>query len=378
MPTPAYCVRNISPLALIATALCLLSTVLLAGCKHCMPTINANMNMKADAHTVSEQVTPGNAGPVHPFTVPKQDAGMGGPSIAVIDVDGILLNMDMVGPSSAGENPVSLFRERLEAAAADPCTRAVVVRINSPGGGVTACDIMRHDLAEFKARYPNIPVIACLMDVGASGAYYLATAADQIIAHPTTITGGIGVILNLYNLADAMEKQDIKAKPIKSGPNIDAGTILQQTAGGSPEEDAELKLITAQRDSLQQIANQYHERFRDTVLRSRPMIDPAQTQIFDGRIFSGSQAVQYHLVDSLGYLDDAVASARGMAGLGVARVVLFHRCNDRARTQYSITPNVPLQGEVMPFSLPGLERSSMPTFLYLWQPEPSMERLGGR
>jgi hypothetical protein len=79
MPTPAYCVRNLSPLALIATALFLLSTMLLAGCKHCMPTINANMNMKADARTVSEPSTPGNAGPVHAFTVPKQDAEMGGP-----------------------------------------------------------------------------------------------------------------------------------------------------------------------------------------------------------------------------------------------------------------------------------------------------------
>src|SRR5690348_2676361 len=104
MPTPAYCVRNLSPLALLATALFLLSTMLLAGCKCCTPTINAHMNMKADAHTVSEQVTPGNAGPVHPFTVPRQDGEMGGPSIAVIDVDGILLNMDMVGLSSAGEN----------------------------------------------------------------------------------------------------------------------------------------------------------------------------------------------------------------------------------------------------------------------------------
>ncbi len=378
MPTPAYCARTVSPVALFATVGFLLLMPLSTGCKHCMPTINANMDMKANAHTVSESSSPGNAGPVHPFTVPKQDAEMGGPSIAVIDVDGLILNMDMVGPGSAGENPVSLFRERLEAAGADPCTRAVVIRINSPGGGVTACDIMRHDLQEFKAR-TGLPVVACLMDIGASGGYYLATAADQIIAHPTTVTGGIGVILNLYNLSGFLAKNDVTSIPIKAGPNINSGIILEPAAeDGTPQQQEQFRLINEQREHLQAIANQYHERFKDTILRARPVIDPAQQQIFDGRIFTGRQAVQLHLVDSLGYLDDAVATARGMAGLSMARVVLYHRCNDRARTQYSMTPNVPIQGEVMPMSFPGLERSSMPTFLYLWQPEPLMEKLGGR
>jgi protease-4 len=343
-----------------------------------MPTINACMNMKADGHMVTESSTPGNAGPVHPFTVPRQDSDMGGPAVAVIDVDGLMLNMDMVGPGSAGENPVSLFRERLEAAAADPCTRAVVVRINSPGGGVTASDIMRHDLEEFKLR-TNLPVVACLMDVSAGGGYYLATAADQIVAHPTTITGGIGVILNLYNLSGFLAKNDVTSIPIKAGPNINSGVVLEPAAeDGTPQQQEQFRLITEQREHLQIIANQYHERFKDTVLRARPMIDPSQQNLFDGRIFTGAQAAQLHLVDSLGYLDDAVENARGMAGLSVARVVLYHRCNDRARTQYSMTPNVPIQGEIMPMSFPGLERAAMPTFLYLWQPEPTMEKLGGR
>ena len=131
-----------------------------------------------------------------------------GPAVAEIDVDGILLNMDMTGPGSAGENPVSLFRERLDAAAADPCTRAVVVRINTYGGGVTACDMMRHDLEMFKNR-TGVPVVACLLDTGAGGGYYIATAADQIVATPTTITGGIGVILNLYNIEDFLTKNDV-------------------------------------------------------------------------------------------------------------------------------------------------------------------------
>ncbi len=299
-----------------------------------------------------------------------------GPAIVVIDVDGLLLNMDMVGPSSAGENPVSLFRERLDAAAADPCTRAVVVRINTPGGGVTAADIMRHDLEQFKNN-TGMPVIACLMDIGAGGGYYVATAADQIIAHPTTVTGGIGVILNLYNLAGVEEKYDIGYIPIKSGNDIDAGTIL--TRPGMMDDNGLREQQKHQREILQDIANQYQERFKDVVIRSRPGLATGQEDLFDGRIFTGAQALQLHLIDSLGYLDDAVEQARNMAGVPGARIVMYHRCNDRARSPYSITPNVPIQGQIMPMNLPGLDRASLPTFLYLWQPEPTMEKkLTGR
>lgn len=371
MLTPVARARTFSPLALLAL-ICAVASPALSGCCH-TPTVNTNVS--AEGHVLTETPTPGNSGPVWPFTVPRHDAHSG-PAIAVIDVDGILLNMDMTGPASAGENPVSLFRERLDAAAADPCTRAVVVRINSPGGGVTASDIMRHDLERFRNN-TRMPVIACLMDIGAGGGYYLATAADQIVAHPTTVTGGIGVILNLYNLAGVEEKYDIGYIPIKSGSNIDSGTVMRRP--GMMDSEGLQNQLETQRTILQGIANQYQNRFKETVLRSRPQIDPGQEDLFDGRVYSGAQAVQVHLVDSLGYLDDAVEQARNIAGVPGARVVLYHRCNDRARSPYSITPNVPIQGQIMTMNLPGLDRASLPTFLYLWQPEPTMEKkLSGR
>ena len=220
--------------------------------------------------------------------------------MAVIEVDGILLDMDMTGPGSAGENPVSLFRERLDAAAADPCTRAVVIRINSYGGGVAASDIMRHDLEMFKSR-TGLPVVASLLDTAAGGGYYIATAADQIIALPTTTTGGIGVILNLYSLKEALDKYDIIPAPVKSGENIDIGTSLRPTTDD-------------QRTLLENIAHQYHEQFRADVLKSRPAMNPPQEEVFDGRIFTGAQALQLHMVDALGYPDDAIQAAAGMAG----------------------------------------------------------------
>ncbi len=302
-------------------------------------------------------------GPVAPMVVDgSREAD--GPRVAVIDVDGVLLNMDMTGFYSMGENPVGLFRERLDAAAADCRVRAVVVRINSPGGGVTACDIMWRDLNEFKAR-TGLPVVACLMDVGAGGAYYLATAADQVLAHPTSVTGGIGVILNLYNLQDAMAQFNVLGLPVKSGDNIDLGTPIAAQQKES-------------RAILQTMADEFHERFKTLVTNARPGIDATQPGLYDGRVFTANQALERGLIDGIGYVDDAVRLAREMAGTPCAQVVFYHRCNDRARSPYAITPNVPIQTTMLPLSIPGLERSRLPTFLYLWQPDPTLERWGGR
>jgi protease-4 len=359
MQSLIFSARRFCPSARCTAASLMFSIALLAGCHH-VPTINTNVN--ADGHLINEGSTPGNAGPVRQFTVPHSDDACG-PAVAVIDVDGILLNMDMTGPGSAGENPVSLFRERLDAAAADPCTRAVVIRINSPGGGVTASDIMWHDLMQFKTRM-HVPVVVCLLDTATGGAYYLATAGDQIIANPTTVTGGIGVILNLYNLQDLMQAKNIAAMPVKAGDYTDAGSPVRLI---TPEE----------RQHLESIAGEFHERFKQLVLRARPAVQPMQADLFNGKPVTGTYALQTHLVDSLGYIDDAVDAARNIAGIGNARIVMYHRCNDRARTPYSITPNVPMQGELAPLNIPGLTRSRMPTFMYMWQPEPMMDKLGG-
>jgi protease-4 len=354
--------RYVLDLAQQLCGLYALAAVLLAGCCHA-PTITTNSTVCADGHIINESPTPGNSGPLHPFTVPRQDGCNGGPSVAVITVDGVLLDMDMVGPSSIGENPVSVFREQLDEAAADPCTRAVVVRINSYGGSVGASDIMRYELEQFKAR-THLPIVACITDTGAGGAYYLATAADQIVAMPVSVVGGIGVILNLYNLEGIMREKAVFEAAVKSGENIDIGTPVRPAT-----ED--------QRAWLQGLADWYHARFKEVIVKSRPTMSPDQPAIYDGRIFTGAQAAQLHMIDSLGYLPDAIRMAGGMAGMSDARGVMYRRCNDRARSIYSVTPNTPLQGQLMQMNFPGPDRASLPTFLYLWQPEPTMERMGG-
>src|SRR5438132_8391475 len=136
------------------------------------------------------------------------------------------MNARSSGLLSDGDNPVSLFREKLDAAACDKHVKAVVLRINSPGGAVTASDIMYQDLLNFREKTGR-PVVACMMDVAASGAYYLAMGCDWVYAHPTTVTGSIGVIMSLYNAAGLASKIGISSNPIKSGPIKDIGNPLR-------------------------------------------------------------------------------------------------------------------------------------------------------
>jgi len=284
--------------------------------------------------------------------------------VAVIDVDGVLLDSDATGFGSMGENPVAVFRERLDAIEHDHCVRAVVLRIHTPGGSVTATDIMWRDLQAFKAR-TCLPVVACLMDVAAGGGYYLATGADCIVAHPTTVTGAIGCILNIYNLQDLMAQFNIVGVPIKSGKNVDLGTPAKAI-------DAEARKL------LQNMADEFHQRFENIVMSRRPQVDPQNGTTFDGRVFSASQALALRLIDQIGYFDDAVQLANGMAHLNYSEVVFYHRKGDPAFSPYSATPNVPLQDKLVPVNIPGIERSRLPSFLYLWQIEPSLERINGK
>lgn len=426
--------RDRSPQYRRALVLFILAAASLAsGCKNCC------LSMRTSGRIVNESPPQNNISPVVPNRVPLTGQ-CEGRRVAIIDVDGLLLNADMVGPSSHGENPVSLFREKLEAAAADPCVRAVVVRVNSPGGGAAASDIMRHDLLAYKQR-TGVPVVACILDLGTGGAYYLATAADTIVAHPTSITGGIGVILNLYGLWDGMQAQSVLPRNIVAGDMIDMGSAIlppgpeeeesteespdesatesntepaetipppddttpedtAPEAGGGDDADATAEVVAPakpaaigeplspeggtgftkqKRALLKQMADDFHTRFRDAVAAARPLHEAELETDFDGRVFTATQARERGLIDEIGYLDEAIRIAEGMAGLNGATVVFYHRKNDPARSPYAITPNVPLQGAgILPISTPGRERTRLPMFLFMWQPEPMMEKLSGR
>ena len=316
------------------------------------------MGMVGDMRMEGEMVTttkPDNTAS-RLVSVPINSPDDCGPKVAVIDVDGLLVNKNIGGFGSMGENPVALFREKLDAIRADPDVSALVLRINSSGGGVTASDMMTRDLQTLKSER-QLPVVACLMDVGTGGAYYLAAAADQIVAHPTSVVGGIGVILNVYYMEDALMNFGVVSIPIKSGDRIDVASPVRV-------------MESEERDMLQQMSDRLHGRFIDHVSAARGVTDQ---QLFDGRVWTGDQAESLKLVDQVGYLDDAVDIAKSLAGLTeAASLVMLRRDNDRAYTLFDVTPNTPTMSSIIPLNIPGLDRSRLPTFLYLWQPDPSI------
>lgn len=275
--------------------------------------------------------------------------------IAVIDVDGFLANRRKRSLLTAGENPVSLFREKLDAAAADPRVKAVVLRINSPGGTVAASDVMYHSLIQFKQQTDK-PVVAAIMTVGASGGYMIACGADAVYAQPGSVTGSIGTIMQTVSLEGTLEKIGIDTVAIKSGPMKDMASPLHD-------------LREEERQILQGIIDHFYQNFLAVVKMRRP-IDPDQLdKIADGRVFTSEQALDYKLIDRIGYPDDAINHAKQLAGINDARVVIYHRLADYMPNIYgSAAAQTDMTAALVNVDLPDWLDSPSAHFLYLWQP----------
>ena len=184
-----------------------------------------------------------------------QLSGTGDGKVLLLDLSGVISSQDKEG-LVPHPNMLATFKEELTKAAKDEKIKAVVVRINSPGGTVTASDILYHELREFKIK-KKIPVIASMMDVAASGGYYLAMAADNILVHPSTVTGSIGVIMLTVNARGLLEKVGVEASAITSGPRKDMGSPFRVM---TPEE----------RGIFQSVIYWFYQRFLAVVLVGRP------------------------------------------------------------------------------------------------------------
>lgn len=330
---------------------------LTAGCQGIRTQAFITVQKPLDAN-VKAEVTPNNdPGPLKEVfpDLPVGEACQG-PKVAVVEVDGLLLNAATAAVPGPGDNPVGSFQERLSMAARDPSVCAVVVRINSPGGGVTAADIMANEIHEYK-RAAGKPVVACVMDVGAGGGYYVAAACDYIVAHPTSLVGGVGVIFNAWDLLDTIQQYNAYPRFIKAGAMIDIGSPVREL----PEEE---------RTILQNLADRYHVRFKEAVRSRRDLRD--EDKVFDGRVFSGDEAKALGLVDEVGYLRTALAKAGELSGQKEARVVVYRRRHETSRSVMGVGATASSGLDLLHMSGPGLDRSKLPSFLYLWQPEPTL------
>ncbi len=273
--------------------------------------------------------------------------------IAVLDISGVLMNAHSPGFLSEGEHGVSLMVEKLARAASDKRVKAVVLRINSHGGTVTASDILYLEIKAFRQKTGK-PVVAYFQDVAASGAYYLACAADEIMAQRTTVTGSIGVIMQMVDLSGVMGKLGISSDAIKSGPFKDAGSPLRVM---KPDERA----------VFQEMVDEFYQKFVDVVDSGRPKLDrDGVVKLADGRVYTANQALAVGLIDRIGTLDEAIDAAKTRAGIESAHVVMYRRPLVWAPNLYSRAPGQGGQTiNLFNINLP-IDWTIRPQFMYIW------------
>jgi len=241
--------------------------------------------------------------PLQEVIVEEGRAGAG--KIAVVPVQGII-HTDLAG--EWGTSMVDEIKAALRRALEDDEIKAVVLAVNSPGGEVTASDILYH---EVRGVQRVKPVVVAMSSVGASGAYYLACGADWIVANETTFTGSIGVIIQSLNYEGLFDKVGLDAVVFKSGKFKD------MLSGSRP-------ITLEEQVYVEGMVMQVYERFLDIVARARQLPpEVLRETVADGRILTGADAMRAGLVDQLGYIEDAYDRAREMARAPDAGVVRY-------------------------------------------------------
>jgi protease-4 len=277
-------------------------------------------------------------------------AGDGASRIAVVPVEGTIATADNtmggIQPTTTPEGLADALRQ----AGQDTSVVAVVIEVNSPGGGVTASDEMHQSILDFRQNTGK-PVVVSMGDTAASGGYYIATAADRIVANETTLTGSLGVIIPLNNFAEAAEKYGIRQVVIKSGKYKDMGSAFREMR---PDE----------RDIFQSIVNQDYTEFVDVISEGRDIPEERVREIADGRIYSGVQARGLGLVDSFGNLDEASATAGRLAGAKDTTLVRYVQAPTLFETVLArVAPQEPQAQQIIEAS--GLDLEPKPYYLYL-------------
>ncbi len=284
--------------------------------------------------------------------------GILAPKIAIVEVSGLLVDQQTNGLLTEGENPVALIKEQLDKARKDDRVKAVILRVNSPGGSVTASEMIHDEVMRFKAKSKK-PVVAVLMDVAASGGYYTACAADRIIAYKSTITGSIGVIMQLFSLQGSLEALHMQTYAIKSGPFKDAGSPLRN-------------LTPKERELFQNVVNQFYEQFLAVVAEGRPELSKAKIKkLADGRIYTAEQAKADGLIDQIGSIYTAIDWLKAKTNHKKMSVVVYHRPMQWKSTVYSESPvEAPKARQAGPVSIDmqSINEVLRPKFLYLWAP----------
>jgi protease-4 len=277
-------------------------------------------------------------------------SGEGPQKIVVVPVEGTIASAESsVGGVQPTATPEGLS-DALRQVADDTSVVAVVLEINSPGGGVTASDEMHQSILDFK-RNTDRPVVVSMGDTAASGGYYISTAADRIVANETTLTGSLGVIFQLTNFSEAADKYGISQVVIKSGKFKDIGNTFREM---KPEE----------REVFQSLVDESYDEFVSVISEGRGLSEERVREIADGRIYSGSQAKELGLVDSFGGIDEAADIAGTLAEAQDTTVVRYVETPTFSEMLLArLAPRQPEVEQVMDAA--GLNLEPKPYYLYM-------------
>jgi protease-4 len=232
-----------------------------------------------------------------------------GEAVAIVRVEGVILSgSPPVSPFEGGGAYSDQIVEHLEQAQEDASVKAILLRVNSPGGSVVASDEIYQKMLEVEK-----PIVVSMGELAASGGYYVSAPADVIMANPATLTGSIGVITEITNLEELMEKIGVEVVVIKSGIHKDEGSPFREMT----EEEKAI---------WQAIIDEAYGQFVAIVAEGRDLPEEEVREIADGRIYTGKQAIELGLVDELGNLPEAIDRAAELGGIeGEPRLVEYHR-----------------------------------------------------
>jgi len=219
-----------------------------------------------------------------------------GDKIAVVEIKGVITeSFDII--------------EEIHQYLEDEGVKAIVLRIDSPGGGVGPSQEIHREISKIKMK-KKVKVITSMGSVAASGGYYIACASDLIVANPGTLTGSIGVLMEFTNIEELLKKIGVKGVVVKSGEHKDIGSPFREM---TPDE----------KKIIQEVIDNVHQQFIDAVVQGRKLDRDKVVQIADGRILTGEQAKQLGLVDEIGDLQDAIDKAARMVGITGKPNVIF-------------------------------------------------------
>ena len=280
--------------------------------------------------------------------------GTGADKILLIPIYGLISDNPKKGLITATPSLVEQVVSQINKAQKDKQIKAVLFKINSPGGTITASDLLYHEISAYKEKTGSKIVIS-MMDLATSGAYYMSLPADIIMAHPTTITGSVGVISLQPKVKGLMDKIGLGVDVQKVGKYKDMASPFRDTS----EEERKL---------LQKAMNDFGERFMGLVKKHRQLTPQAIAEISTARVFLADEALQMGLIDKIGYISDAVKETKKIAKISEdAKLIVYRRAEFPEDNYYNIAgaASENLNVSVINIELPEI-LSAKAGFYYLW------------